>query len=152
MRGWRRRWIPHLNPHLLITEWADFIYKLVSSECPSKQRGISRYCGLHDTHHGFDKYSRTMYLHCRYIVRRFKLKTRVQKWGNSIALRIPKSFADDLGLQTEMSVEMSLKEGKLVITPEILPKPTLQQLLAKVSGENLHHEVDVGSIVGKETW
>ena len=80
------------------------------------------------------------------------MKTRVQKWGNSLALRIPKSFADEVGLQRETSVEVSLAGGKLVITPLAKPKPTLKQLLAKVTKENLHHEVDTGSAMGKETW
>lgn len=82
----------------------------------------------------------------------FDMKTRVQKWGNSLALRIPKSFANEVGLQRETSVEVSLANGKLVITPVAKPKPTLKHLLAKVSKENLHHEVDTGSAVGNETW
>ena len=80
------------------------------------------------------------------------MKTRVQKWGNSLALRIPKSFANEVGLVRETSVEVSLADGKLVITPVTRPKLTLKQLLAKVTKENLHHEVDVGSAVGNETW
>ena len=80
------------------------------------------------------------------------MKTRVQKWGNSLALRIPKSFAAEVGLQKETSVEVSLADGKLVITPVTKPKLTLKQLLAKVTKENLHQEVDIGSAVGNETW
>ena len=45
------------------------------------------------------------------------MRTRVQKWGNSLALRIPKSFADEVGLEKETTVEVSLSEGTLVITP-----------------------------------
>ena len=80
------------------------------------------------------------------------MKTRVQKWGNSLALRIPKSFASEIGLQKETSVEISLDDGRLVITPVSRPKPTLKQLLAKVTQENLHHEVDTGTAVGNEVW
>lgn len=80
------------------------------------------------------------------------MKTRVQKWGNSLALRIPKSFADEVGLQKESSVEVSLHDGKLVITPVTKPDLTLDQLLAKVTEENLHHEVDTGPATGNETW
>ncbi len=80
------------------------------------------------------------------------MKTRVQKWGNSLALRIPKSFATEVGLQRETSVEVSLANGKLIITPIAKPKPTLKQLLAKVTKGNLHHEVDTGAAVGNETW
>ena len=70
--------------------------------------------------------------------------TKVQKWGNSLALRIPESFATELGLQRETPVEVTLVEGKLVVTPIVKPKPTLRQLLAKATKENLHHEVDTG--------
>jgi len=80
------------------------------------------------------------------------MKTRIQKWGNSLALRIPKSFANEVGLQRETSVEVSLADGKLVITPVAKPESTLKQLLAKITKDNLHHEVDTGSAVGNETW
>ncbi len=80
------------------------------------------------------------------------MKTRVQKWGNSLALRIPKSFANEVGLQKETAIEISLADGKLIITPVTQPKMTLKQLLAKVTKENLHHEVDTGSAAGNEMW
>jgi antitoxin MazE len=80
------------------------------------------------------------------------MRTRIQKWGNSLALRIPKSFATEVGLQKETPVEVSMIEGKLVITPVTSPKLILKQLLAKVTEENLHHEVDTGPVVGNETW
>jgi antitoxin MazE len=80
------------------------------------------------------------------------MKTRVQKWGNSLALRIPKCFADEVGLQKETPIEVSLADGELVIRPLTEPKLTLKQLLAKVTKDNLHHEVDTGAAVGKETW
>ncbi len=80
------------------------------------------------------------------------MRTRVQKWGNSLALRIPKAFAAEVGLQRETAVEISLANGKLVITPVAQPKLSLKQLLAKVTKENLHHEVDTGTAIGNETW
>ena len=80
------------------------------------------------------------------------MKTRVQKWGNSLALRIPKSFANEVGIHRETPVEISLADGKLVITPIAKPKLILKQLLAKVTKGNLHHEVDTGTAVGNETW
>ncbi len=80
------------------------------------------------------------------------MRTRVQKWGNSLALRIPKSFATEVGLQRETAVEVSLANGKLVITPVAKPKLALKQLLAKVTKENLHHEVDISPAIGNEVW
>ncbi len=81
-----------------------------------------------------------------------KVKTRIQRWGNSLALRIPKSFADEVGLHKETPVDVSLSDGKIVITPVARPKPTLKQLLARVTRENLHHEVDTGAALGNEAW
>jgi antitoxin MazE len=80
------------------------------------------------------------------------MKTRVQKWGNSLALRIPKSFAIEVGIQRETSVEVSLANGKLIITPIAKTKPALKQLLSKVTKGNLHHEIDIGATIGNETW
>jgi antitoxin MazE len=80
------------------------------------------------------------------------MRTRVQKWGNSLALRIPKSFALEVGLERESSVDVSLADGKLVITPVAGPKLTLEQLLARVTRDNIHHEVDTGPATGNETW
>jgi len=80
------------------------------------------------------------------------MKTRVQKWGNSLALRIPKSFAAEVGLDPNSSVEMSLRDGKLIVVPSEKPRLSLRQLLAQVTDENVHHEVDTGSAVGGEVW
>ncbi|MGZ5479037.1 MAG: AbrB/MazE/SpoVT family DNA-binding domain-containing protein [Candidatus Aminicenantales bacterium] len=66
------------------------------------------------------------------------MKTRVQKWGNSLAVRIPKSFADDLGLENNSAVEMSLAEGTLVVKPDRDTQWALDSLLAEVTDENIH--------------
>ena len=80
------------------------------------------------------------------------MKTRVQKWGNSLALRIPKSIAVEAGLHADAAVELSLVEGRLVVQP-ITPQPlTLEQLLRGVTNENLPGEWDTGPAVGKEVW
>ncbi|NTW99727.1 MAG: AbrB/MazE/SpoVT family DNA-binding domain-containing protein, partial [Geobacteraceae bacterium] len=47
--------------------------------------------------------------------------TKVQKWGNSLALRIPKAFALDAQLVNDSFVEMSVVEGQLIITPIVAP-------------------------------
>lgn len=80
------------------------------------------------------------------------MRARIQKWGNSLALRIPKSFAIEAGIQKETSVDVSLADGKLVITPVAKPKLTLKQLLSKVTEGNMHREVDTGPIIGNEVW
>ena len=80
------------------------------------------------------------------------MRTRVQKWGNSLALRIPKSFADEVGIDKESPVDLCLEDGKLIVSPVTAPLPTLSELLAGVTDQNLHQEVDFGRAVGNETW
>ena len=80
------------------------------------------------------------------------MKTRIQKWGNSLALRIPKSFANEVGLEQDSAVEVSLKDGKLVISSAAKSKLTLKRLLAQVTRDNRHSEVDTGPAVGSEVW
>jgi antitoxin MazE len=78
--------------------------------------------------------------------------TKVQKWGNSLALRIPKAFARDAQLEHDSLVEISLVEGQIIVKPVQAPRWTLDQLLAGITKKNIHHEVDAGSAVGNEVW
>jgi antitoxin MazE len=80
------------------------------------------------------------------------MKTRVQKWGNSLALRIPKSFAIEAGLCENGAVDLSVTEGRLVVQPHSEELLSLDSLLAGVTDENLHGEWDTGPAVGKEIW
>jgi len=82
------------------------------------------------------------------------MKTRVQKWGNSLAVRIPKSFASDLGLENSSPVDIGLEEGALVIKPDRDRIWDLDALLVKVTAENIHPEWETegagqGSNAGK---
>lgn len=80
------------------------------------------------------------------------MKTRIQKWGNSLALRIPKIFAEEAGLHADAAVELSLEQGRLVVQP-ITPQPlTLEQLLRGITEDNLPGEWNTGPAVGKEVW
>ena len=80
------------------------------------------------------------------------METRVKKWGNSLALRIPKPLAIEVGLEDSSPIELSLMDGRLVITPVVEPELSLATLLAQVTEENLHREVDTGPAVGGEVW
>lgn len=80
------------------------------------------------------------------------MQTKIQKWGNSLALRIPKAFADEISIEQNASVEISVIEGKIVIAPIAEAGFTLDELLAGVTPENLHGEIDTGEAVGNEVW
>ncbi|MSR31731.1 MAG: AbrB/MazE/SpoVT family DNA-binding domain-containing protein [Gemmataceae bacterium] len=80
------------------------------------------------------------------------MKTRVQKWGNSLALRIPKSFALEAGLHANAAVELTLVQGALVIHP-VAPQPiTLDELLRGITDDNIPGEWKTGPAIGKEVW
>ena len=80
------------------------------------------------------------------------MKTKMQKWGNSLAIRIPKAFATEVGLEEESEVDVSLKSGKLVVVPMEKPGLTLKALVAKITEENVHREIDTGPATGREAW
>jgi antitoxin MazE len=80
------------------------------------------------------------------------MRTKVQKWGNSLAVRIPKAFAIEVGLERDRDVELSVQGGRLVVEPPAGPSYTLEQLLAGVRPSNLHRETAWGPPVGNEVW
>lgn len=80
------------------------------------------------------------------------MKTRIQKWGNSLALRIPKSFAQEVGFESSSPVDILLEDGKLIVVPEAGSRFLLEELLQQVTKDNLHDEVRTGTPVGKEIW
>jgi antitoxin MazE len=79
------------------------------------------------------------------------MQSRVQKWGNSLAIRIPRAFALELGLEDNGVVDVSVREGLVVVAPA-RRSYTLDLLLAGVTRRNRHAETDFGSSVGAEVW
>ena len=77
------------------------------------------------------------------------MKVQVQKWGNSLALRIPKSFAVETNISQNSTVELTVKNGQINLKP-INTEPTLEELLESITSENLHAEIDFGKAEGAE--
>lgn len=80
------------------------------------------------------------------------MKAKIQRWGNSLAVRIPKSFAEEVGLAAGSPVDMRLVEGGLLIEPADAGPLALSDLLAQVTESNLHAEVGSGAAQGSEAW
>jgi antitoxin MazE len=80
------------------------------------------------------------------------MKTAVQRWGNSLALRIPSAFAAETRIRNGSEVELSLKGGALVVRPVRRSRLALNDLLKKVTPSNRHEEVSTGASVGQESW
>ena len=77
------------------------------------------------------------------------MRVKVAKWGNSLALRLPKGLTSELGLVEDGTVELGIHDGQLYVKP--VPKAySLDDLLAQMTEENLHGELDWGSSVGAE--
>ncbi|OHD53599.1 MAG: multidrug transporter MatE [Spirochaetes bacterium GWF1_51_8] len=79
------------------------------------------------------------------------MKSSVQKWGNSLAMRIPANYAKDVGLTEGSSVEMIVEENRIVIFPD-KKNSKLEEKLIKINDGNLHEESETGDAVGKEIW
>ncbi|MCK5842083.1 MAG: AbrB/MazE/SpoVT family DNA-binding domain-containing protein [Candidatus Sabulitectum sp.] len=79
------------------------------------------------------------------------METTVKKWGNSLAIRIPKVIAEELCIKNNAKVDLHTEKGTLVVkSVEIVYN--LDSLLEKVTDENLHDETDTGESVGREEW
>jgi len=77
------------------------------------------------------------------------MKVQVQKWGNSLALRIPKSFAVETSIENGTTVEVTLEKGAIVMKPA-REDINLEDLLSGITSENIHAETDFGRPEGKE--
>mgnify|MGYP002765113318 FL=1 len=77
------------------------------------------------------------------------MQTVVQKWGNSLGLRIPSLWAKDNNVRSGSKIEVIVEKGKITILPL---KKSLDDMLAMVTPENIHSEVSTGNAVGKEEW
>ena len=80
------------------------------------------------------------------------MQTSIQKWGNSLGLRLPKLIAEELQIKTGARVTMKVSQGRLVITPQVRRRYSLDELLKGVNTENLHPETDTSAPQGREVW
>jgi antitoxin MazE len=81
-----------------------------------------------------------------------RVRAKIQRWGNSLAVRIPKSFAAEVGLEDGSAVDLRLAREGLLIAPATEHAYDLAELLAGVTEANRHAEVDTGPAQGAEAW
>ncbi|OHD57802.1 MAG: hypothetical protein A2014_10715 [Spirochaetes bacterium GWF1_49_6] len=79
------------------------------------------------------------------------MKSAVQKWGNSLAVRIPANYAKDVRIQEGSAVEVTVEENRIVIIPET-KGGRLEEMLSRIDENNRHGETDTGGQVGSEIW
>ncbi len=85
------------------------------------------------------------------------MTTKIQKWGNSLAMRLPKELASSFNLKAGSEVEFVTNSGgnSFTIQPQIkvkIPKYTLEDLVKGITKKNRHKEFDWGKPMGKEIW
>jgi antitoxin MazE len=80
------------------------------------------------------------------------MSTVVSKWGNSLAIRIPKTWAEQVQLKEGTDVNLSVSGDSLVITPKKRKKYSLDELLAGMTPDKFHPEIDTGISMGNEVW
>ena len=78
------------------------------------------------------------------------METKIQRWGNSLGVRIPKLVAAEARVEAGSSVEVSVDKGVVRIRP-IRRRRSLGELLRRVTPENLHREISTGAM-GREIW
>jgi antitoxin MazE len=78
------------------------------------------------------------------------MSTKIQKWGNSLAIRIPKSYAEALKFDEGSEMKFKIIKDKLVISKKKKSEFKLGDLLAKISEKNLHKEIIFEKILAKE--
>lgn len=78
------------------------------------------------------------------------MRLTVRKWGNSASVRIPSSIMEATNLMLNDPVDIREEAGRIVIEPIRVKEYTLDQLLAGITPQNLHAQIDFGAPVGKE--
>lgn len=80
------------------------------------------------------------------------MQAKVQLWGNSLALRIPKYIANQMKINNGSNVDVLVEQEKLIVKPISNKQELLDQLLAKITENNIHSEEDFGNPMGEEVW
>ncbi len=80
------------------------------------------------------------------------MKTTAKKWGNSLAIRVPKSVAVQVGLKAQDDVEIEVQDGNVVLKPHLRRVYRLDDLVKRITTKNLHGEINTGIPTGREIW
>lgn len=74
------------------------------------------------------------------------INSTIKKWGNSLAVRIPRAYADELGFDENANVSLEISDDRLIIRRD----ETLDDMLAQINDENKHTLADFGEPRGRE--
>ncbi len=78
------------------------------------------------------------------------METKIHKWGNSLAVRLPRTFADQAGIKNGSNVLLKVEDGKILVVPVTDKESLLDSMLSRINESNIHEEADFGDAVGRE--
>lgn len=78
--------------------------------------------------------------------------TKIRKWGNSLGLRIPKTFANEIGVEEGSAVDITLDNDRIVIRLTSSTRYRFSDLVSLIREDNIHDEIETGDAVGREVW
>jgi len=79
------------------------------------------------------------------------MKATIQKWGNSLAIRIPKTITKDTRVSEGSNIDIMVENGNIVLSPR-KKEYSLKELLKNITIENIHSEISTGDQIGGEIW
>lgn len=80
------------------------------------------------------------------------METKIQKWGNSLGIRLPKSVTQGHELAAGSVVRVTTKDKKIILERVEKPSATIDELVASITKDNLHQEINWGKARGNEIW
>lgn len=81
-----------------------------------------------------------------------RMETTIQKWGNSLAVRLPKLVAQRLALREGVRVQVREEKRRVVISTAPVKRLSLRERVSRIRPEHLHGEIAWGKRRGKEIW
>lgn len=93
-----------------------------------------------------------MYKHCIFIseeINKNNMQATIKKWGNSLAIRLPKPFTEQIGITADSKIEIIIENNKIIVSKK---NEDLEDLVSKITNSNTHKETQTGKITGKEIW
>lgn len=80
------------------------------------------------------------------------MRVQVKKWGNSASVRVPATIMAAAKLSVDQSVEVKEEGGRIIIEPVRTPVYDLEDLLARMTPDTFHEDIDFGPPIGHEVW
>lgn len=80
------------------------------------------------------------------------MNTKIMKWGNSLALRIPNAFAKAVNIEEGNDVKIKIEKNMIIVEKDNLKKYDLKSMLDGINKNNIHDEIDSGNSIGREIW